>query len=173
MSNNLCEGIEHQERSEIGRFCQFELVRSPSSSNQDPRSYPGVLSCLQITDGISHTDGTSKVQMIPFGRLQEETWLRFSTGTDILRGMGTHKGIIHPTAGIVNRLENMVVNLNRSLQRDDASTNGRLIGNQNNFYRGMFQQCQSGQRLWQKGYIFQAADIMGLIFNDNPITVEE
>ena len=157
----------------MGRFCQFELVGSPSGSNQDARSYPGVLSCLEITDGISHTDGMSKVQMIPFGRLQEETRFRFSTGTGILRGMGTNKGIIHPAAGSANHLENMLVNLKRRLQRDDASTNGRLIGNQNNFYRGMFQQCQSGQRLWQKGYILQVADIMGLVFNDNPIAVEE
>jgi len=90
-----------------------------------------------------------------------------------MRGMGTHKGIIHPTAGIANHLDNMVVNLKRCLQRDDASANGRLVGNQNNFYRGMFQQCQSGQRLWQKGYILQVANIMGLVFNDNPIAVEE
>lgn len=173
MGNNLCEGIEYQERSQIGRSCQFELVGSPSGLNQDPGAYPGVLSSLEITDGISHTEGTCKVQVITFGCLQEETWLRFSTGAGILRGMRTHEGIIHPATGSANHLENMVVNLKCSLQRDDASANGRLIGNQNNFYRCMFQQCQSGQRLWQESYILQAADIVCPIFNDDPISVEE
>jgi len=173
MGNNFCEGIENQERSQIGRFCQFELVGSPSGLNQNPGAYPGILSSLEITDGISHTEGMSKVQVITIGSLQEETRLRFSTGARILRGMGTHKGIIHPAAGSANHLENMVVNLKCSFQRDNTSANCRLIGNQNNFYRGMFQQCQRSQRLRQKGNILQAADIVCLVFNDDPITVEE
>jgi hypothetical protein len=173
MGNGLCKGIEHQEGSEIGCPRLFELVGTSSSSNQDARTHPGVLSCLQVANGIPNTDGTSKVQTIAFGCLKEEPRFRFPACAGILRGVGTQKGVIHPAAGSMYHLENIVLNLKGSLQRDDTSTDGRLIGNQDNLNWSIFQLCQNGQRLGQEGYILNGADIIVPIFDDDPITVEE
>ena len=157
----------------MAAFACLSWSESPSRSDQDARTHPGVLSSLQIADGIPHTDGTGKIQVVAIGRLQKETRFRFPACAGIMRSMRAQKGVIHPAAGIMNHLENMVLNLNGSLQRDDTSSNGRLVGNQDNFDRGMLQLGESGQGLGQEGYILNVADIIVPIFDDDPITVEE
>lgn len=173
MGDRIKKGIEYEERGQVGYAIQLELVCSAPGSHHDAQSYPGIFGGLQVADSISDTDAFSQIQIVTFSRLQKETWPGFSTITGILWGMGTNESIVHPASGCLNYIKDMLMEFQSGLQGKDAPANRRLVGNKEYFNVRMVQFSQCIQRTGQEDDLFQAADVVGLVFDDHPIPIEE
>jgi len=173
MGNCICQGIEYQEWGEVRCAGQFKLDSAPTGANQDAGTYTRILGCLQISDRIAHADGVCQVQMIAFSRLQEEPRGWFSAGAGVLRGVGTQKSVIHPAASHSDALQYKFVNIQGLLQGENTPANRRLVGDQDDFKRGVPQLLQGSQCLRHEDNFLQATDIIGLVFDYHPVAVKE
>ncbi len=173
MENGFCQGIKYQERRNIGCRSNLKLLISAPRSHQDAQTHPSIFSCLQIADGISDTNGMSEVHLVAFCGLQEQAWFRFPAGAGILWGMGADERVIHPATACLDYAQNMPVDLHYSLQSDASPAHSRLVGYKEDFYWRRAQFSQSFQSLWYEDHIVQASDVIGLVFDNHPIPVEE
>jgi hypothetical protein len=173
MSDCVCQGIEHQEWGEVRRASQFELSGTSTGSNQNAGTHTRILGCLQISDRITHKDGVPQVQLIAFSSLQDESRGWFSAGAGVLRGVGAQKRVVYSPASHSDSLQNKFVNIQGLLQGENTPANSGLVCNQDYFERRVPQLLQCSQPLRQEDYFFQAANVIGLVFDDHTITVKE
>lgn len=173
MVDGICQGIEYQEGRQVRCFSELKLRRTPPGSNQDTGAHAGILRSLQVGDGITNANGAGKVQLVAFCGLQKQPGAGFPAGTSILWRMRANETVIHASAILMDNLENVVVNFQGCLQGHQTPPNRRLVGNKNDLERRAVQGSQRSQGLRQKVDIRQAADVIGLIFDNHPIPIEE
>jgi len=72
-----------------------------------------------------------------------------------------------------NGLYDLLVDLQSGFERNQASTDRRLIGHNNDLVRAVTNAGECFQGMWVEAHIFPTTDIVWAVFDDDAISVEE